>query len=149
MSTTGFDVFDRTVQKSNAWLKELAEELHMEETHDAYLSLRTVLHALRDRLRPEEAAHLAAQLPMLLKGVYYEGWRPAATPSKVRSREEFYDVMREPLRSRMPNPDPERITRAVFGLLARHVSEGEIQQIVSGLPEELRGLWPSEVAAGA
>lgn len=58
-------------------------------------------------------------------------------------------MMREPLRSRMANPDPARITRAVFGLLARHVSGGEIQQIVSGLPEELRGLWPSEVAAGA
>lgn len=149
MSMTGFDVFDRTVQKSNVWLKELEAELYMEETHDAYLSLRTVLHALRDRLRPEEAAHLGAQLPMLLKGVYYEGWKPGATPTKVRDRQEFLDLMREPLRSRMANPDPERITRAVFALLERHVSRGEIDQIVSGLPSELRDLWPSEATAGA
>src|SRR5690606_13115541 len=63
MSTTGFDIFDRTVQKTNVLLKELGEALHMEDTHDAYLSLRAVLHALRDRLHPAEAAQLAAQLP--------------------------------------------------------------------------------------
>jgi len=147
MSMTGFDVFDRTVQKSNIWLKELGESLHMDEPHDAYLALRTVLHALRDRLPPEEAAHLAAQLPMLLKGVYYEGWKPGATPVKIRDRQEFLDGMREPLRSRMPNPDAERITRGVFELLARHVSAGEIAQIVSGLPPELRELWPAEIGA--
>lgn len=146
---TGFDVFDRTVQKSNLWLKELREELHLDDAHDAYLSLRTVLHALRDRLPPEETAHLASQLPMLLKGVFYEGWRPASTPVKIRDRQEFLNGMREPLRSRMPNPDPERIARAVFGALARHISEGEIDQVVSGLPPELRDLWPSEVAARA
>lgn len=149
MSATGFDVFDRTVQKSNVWLKELGEELHLDDVHDSYLSLRTVLHALRDRLPPEEAAHLASQLPMLLAGVFYEGWSPASTPVKIRDRQEFLDTMREPLASRMANPDPERITRAVFELLARRVSEGEIEQIVSALPAELRGLWPSEVAAGA
>lgn len=149
MSMTGFDVFDRTVQKTNLWLKELREELHLDDVHDAYLSLRTVLHTLRDRLPPEEAADLASQLPMLLKGVFYEGWKPASTPTRIRDRQEFFDGMREPLRSRMPNPDPERITRAVFGLLARHVSEGEIAQVVSALPSELRGLWPSEVSAGA
>lgn len=149
MSTTGFDVFDRTVQKCNLWLKELGDSLHTDEPHDAYLALRTVLHALRDRLPPEEAADLAAQLPMLLKGVFYEGWRPGATPVKIRDRQAFLDAMREPLGSRMPHPDPERITRAVFELLARHVSEGEIAQIVSGLPAELRELWPAEAGATA
>lgn len=149
MSMTGFDVFDRTVQKTNVILGELGEALHMDDTHDVYLSLRTVLHALRDRLHPAEAAHLAAQLPMLLKGVYFDGWSPAAPPEKIRDRQEFLDGIRETLRSRLPTPDAERITRAVFALLTEHVSDGEIEQVVGGLPESLRELWPESVTGSA
>lgn len=143
MSMTGFDVFDRTVQKTNVILKELGDSLHMEETHDVYLSLRAVLHALRDRLHPGEAAQLAAQLPMLLKGVYFDGWRPSAPPAKIRDRQEFLDGIRATLESRMPTADADRITRAVFALLTEHVSEGEIEQVVGSLPAELRDLWPA------
>lgn len=70
------------------------------------MQLRRVLRALRDRLPPEEASHLASELPMLLEGVFYEGWRPASTPVRIRDRREFLDGMREPLRSRVPNPGP-------------------------------------------
>lgn len=143
MSTTGFDIFDRTVQKTNLILRELGEALHMEDTHDVYLSLRAVLHALRDRLPPAEAAQMAAQLPMLVKGFYFDGWRPSAAPTKVRNRQEFLDGIRETLRTRMPTADAERITRAVFELLTNHVSAGEIEQVVTSLPEELRDLWPA------
>lgn len=143
MSTTGFDIFDRTVQKTNIMLRELGDALHMEDTHDVYLSLRAVLHALRDRLHPDEAAHLAAQLPLLLKGTYFDGWRPSATPVKIRDRHEFLGGIRETLRTRMPTADADRITRAVFELLTEHVSEGEIDQVVGSLPEELRELWPA------
>lgn len=143
MSTTGFDVFDRTVQKTNLILQELGDALHMEDTHDVYLSLRTVLHALRDRLHPGEAAQLAAQLPTLLKGVYFDGWRPSAPPLKIRDRQEFLDGIRATLESRMPTADADRITRAVFALLTEHVSEGEIEQVVGSLPAELRELWPA------
>lgn len=146
MSMTGFDVFDRTVQKTNVILGELGEALHMDDPHDVYLSLRAVLHALRDRLHPAEAAHLAAQLPMLLKGVYFDGWNPSAPPEKIRDRQEFLDGIRETLRSRMPTADAERITRAVFELLTKHVSEGEIEQVVGGLPAALAELWPETVA---
>lgn len=149
MSTTGFDVFDRTVQKTNVLLQELGESLHMEDTHDVYLSLRAVLHALRDRLHPAEAAHLAAQLPMLLKGVYFDGWKPGATPVKIRDRQEFLDGIRETLRTRMETADADRITRAVFALLTEHVSEGEIEQVVGSLPAELRQLWPETVAGAS
>ena len=92
--------------------------------------------------------HLAAQLPMLLKGMYFDGWRPSATPVKIRDRQEFLDGIRETLRTRMPTADADRITRAVFELLTKHVSEGEIDQVIGSLPEELRELWPA-AARGA
>lgn len=146
MSTTGFDVFDRTVQKTNVWLRELGEALYLDDAHDTYAALRAVLHALRDRLPPAEAADLGAQLPLLLKGVYYDGWRPGATPVKIRDRQEFLDGIRTAVSDRMPRADAERIVRAVFELLASHVSAGEIEQVVGSLPEQLRDLWPLTAA---
>ena len=85
MSTTGLPVFDTTVQETNLWLKAIMEALHTDDRHLAYLALRATLHALRDRLGPENAVHLAAQLPMLLRGLYYEGWRLAASQTKERT----------------------------------------------------------------
>ena len=70
MSTTGLEVFDRTVQKTNSWLHDLMQVLQWADKHKAYLALRATLHALRDRLTVDEVAQLGAQLPMLIRGFY-------------------------------------------------------------------------------
>ena len=64
-------------------------ELDWENEHKAYLALRTVLHTLRDRLSVEEAVQLGAQLPMLIRGFYYEGWTLKQKPTKERHKTEF------------------------------------------------------------
>jgi hypothetical protein len=89
MATTGLDTFDRSVQKSNEWLKDLMERLGTDDRRYAYRVLRAHFHLLRDRLTVDEAAQLAAQLPHLLRGVFYEGWDPSRTPETYRHREEF------------------------------------------------------------
>lgn len=78
--TSGHPTFDHTVQEANIWLKAVAEQLHFEERRHAYSALRATLHALRDRLTPESAVHFGAQLPMVVRGLYYEGWRIAGKP---------------------------------------------------------------------
>jgi uncharacterized protein (DUF2267 family) len=146
MSATGLEVFDRTVHKTNIWLKDLMELMECPDRHEAYLALRATLHALRDRLTIEEAAQLAAQLPMLIRGFYYESWDPTGKPLKERHREEFLARIKQELR---PRPtDPERVARAVFRVLANRISEGEIEDVEHVLPGEIRDLWPATVQEG-
>ena len=141
MSIMGLDVFDRTVHKTNNWLKELMEVLGWHDRHKAYLALRITLHALRDRLTVEEVAQLAAQLPMLIRGFYYEGWDPTGKPLKERSKEEFLTRIEEYFSSDDP-VDPEQVARAVFTVLSNRVTEGEIEDVKHVLPAEIEDLWP-------
>ena len=141
MSIMGLDVFDRTVHKTNNWLKELMEVLGWHDRHKAYFALRITLHALRDRLTVEEVAQLAAQLPMLIRGFYYEGWDPTGKPLKERSKEEFLTRIEEYFSSDDP-VDPEQVARAVFTVLSNRVTEGEIEDVKHVLPAEIEDLWP-------
>jgi uncharacterized protein (DUF2267 family) len=147
MSFTGLDVFDRTLHGTNTWLNELMTLLGSEDRHFAYRCLRGVLHALRDRLTVEEVAQLGAQLPMLIRGVYYEGWDPTAKPDKLRRKDDFLARMEQEWRAASDRPEPEQVARAVFALLARRVTEGEIEDVTHILPAELRDLWPSYAAS--
>jgi uncharacterized protein (DUF2267 family) len=140
MSITGLSQFDETIHLTNSWLKELMEDLGWEDRHRAYRALRAALHALRDRLPVESAAHLAAQLPMLVRGFYYEGWRPAATPSRDRKAESFLEPVERAF-AKEPDVDAKEVVRAVFALLDRHVSPGEVEDVRRVLPEDIRSLW--------
>jgi uncharacterized protein (DUF2267 family) len=141
MSTTGLPVFDTTVQETNLWLKSLMAHMHSEDRHLAYLALRSTLHALRDRLGPENAVHLAAQLPMLLRGLYFEGWRMAGTPTKERTRADFLEHVRSEL-PRGSAIDPNLAARAVFEVLVEKLDRGQIDKVIDRMPAELRELWP-------
>lgn len=138
--STGVRSFDRTVQETNEWLHELMEELHFENKQNTYIALRAVLHAVRDRLSPDEAVQMASQLPMLVKGFYYEGWSPAGKPKKIRHLDEFFkEIQENALRKEL---DVERVTRAVFKSLAKRLSPGEVEDIKGMFPKELNTLWP-------
>jgi uncharacterized protein (DUF2267 family) len=140
MTTTGLDVFDETLQKTNIWLKEIEAQLGPDR-HRSYQALRAVLHCLRDRLSVDQAAHLAAQLPLLVRGIYYEAYRPAGKPEKIRSRDEFLEhVSRHFVNIRPIGADD--AVRAVFGVLGHYCDPGEIREVIEALPSEIRTLWP-------
>lgn len=141
-------VFDTTVEKTNLWIRDVMTELGWEDRHHAYLALRGVLHALRDRLQVDEAVQLGAQLPMLVRGFYYEGWKPSVTPKKERHLDQFLDHIGKDFPRGM-KIDSERVARAVFTVLARRVSEGEIEDVRGMMPEEVRELWPEALPATA
>jgi uncharacterized protein (DUF2267 family) len=138
---TGLDVFDRTLHKTNDWLNDLREAEGWEDRRDAYQAMKATLQALRDRLTVEEVAQFGAQLPMLIRGFYYEGWDPTGKPEKIRNRKDFLARIEQQFK-RDDGVDPERVARAVFGVVANRVTEGEIKDVKNVLPEEIRDLWP-------
>jgi uncharacterized protein (DUF2267 family) len=130
------DAIDTTVQKTYTWLRELCAELGVESRRKSYQVLRGVLHALRDRLTVDEAAHLGAQLPMLVRGIFYEAWDPSHKPDKMSADEFLARIQREALLS-----DPEsarEAARAVMQLLYRHIAAGEMDDVVGALPKDIR-----------
>lgn len=139
-----FSSFEEAVHAAEVWLCELRADLGGAEPHQAYQLLCATLHALRDRLQPSDAVQLGAELPALLRGVYYEGWRPAATTRCSRHLRDFlaHVAVRHPARTLA---NLESGVRAVFTTLHRNLSVAEALALVRVLPEELRTLWPAHV----
>jgi uncharacterized protein (DUF2267 family) len=134
------EVFETTLQKTNLWVKQLSDALHWDDHHKAYHGLRAVLHALRDRLPVPEAAHLGAQLPMLVRGFYYDNWKPTSTPVKMKTAQEFYDVVKKNFAADQ-NVNPMRLTHTVMQVLARNLSPGELEKLAEIFPPHLREIW--------
>lgn len=151
MTKTGVEVFDTTTQRTNEWLRDISQHLGDDNRRHAYLALRGTLHAVRDFLPIDESAHLSAQLPLLVRGVYFEGWDPSQTPTQERSRESFLAHTEHAMERALWNEDtdisPEKAARAVLRVLSDRVSEGEMQQVRHVMPEPVRDLWPEMAAA--
>lgn len=130
-------IIDHTVQQTNAWLEEVAERLETDDHRAAYRALRAYLHALRDRLTVDEAAQLAAQLPLLIRGIYYENWNPSKTPVKYHHIDEFLARVKD--EAELPGEtSASYVVSVVAEVLRGHVSAGEIDDIRAQLPEALQ-----------
>ncbi len=144
MSATGLEVFDTTLQETNHWLKLMMGELGTEDRRAAFNALRGALHAVRDRIGPENAVHLGAQLPMLLRGAYYEGWHPAGTPTRERHLTDFIEHVSVEL-PRGVDVNPAEAARACFAVMSRCVDRGEMEKLRQVLPHEALNLWPDSL----
>ena len=139
MSEQGLEVIESSTQKTYEWIGAIAQAAGLDK-RDAYKALRAVLQTLRDRLPLDNAVHLAAQLPMFLRGLFYEGWRPSQVPMKM-SREEFLAVVQASIVTDRPI-DPLRITQTVFSVIMSHVGVAEMEKIKHCFPKEMQTLWP-------
>lgn len=139
MSDLEPSIIERSVEKTNIWLKQIADELGVDDRQYAYRALRAVLHTLRDRLTVEVAAKLAAQLPTLIRGIYYEDWHPSRTPLPIHGVEQFLQHVVEEGRMAGETEASVAVT-AVTRVLRDHVSEGEIDDVLAILPDKLKVL---------
>lgn len=143
MSTTGLEVLDKTVQTTNIWLKEIMQD-HGDDRQVAWHILGAVLHALRDRLPAELAAHLGAELPLAIRGLYYDQYQPSRQPDVIRSLDEFLERVQQGLANTRP-VDSRDATRTVFRVITRHVDLGQSAKVREALPKEIQALWPDSV----
>lgn len=142
MSAVGLESIDHTVQLTHQWINELNNRLHWNDKARAYRLLRAVLHGIRDWVQVDEAADFAAQLPTLLRGVYYEQWRPARTPVKPRDKAAFLARVDEAFRNDPLEYTAGTVTEA-FQFISSKIGAGEIEDVRKSLPADLRQLWPA------
>ncbi len=123
------------------WVDDLMRRLGWQDRERVYRALLAALHALRDCLGRDEAVYIGAQLPVLLRGLYYEGWHVGARPA-VRSRAAFLERIDDGVH-RDPGIDTEQVARAVFALLSARLPTAEIEDAKAATPSVLHNLWPS------
>ncbi len=140
MSLTTFAPIETTLHTTDLWLSDLMEDLGWHDRSRTYRALQVVLHALRDRLPVEAVAALGSQQPLLVRGIYYEGWSPSETPLQESEKEDFLSQIATAFRND-PEVDPERVARAVFKVLKRYATSGEIRNEGLILPPGIRVLW--------
>jgi uncharacterized protein (DUF2267 family) len=140
MATTGLEVFDKTLHTTNQWLDEICAEIGPDK-HLAWHVLGAVLRSIRDELLIGQSAHLAAQLPLLIRGAYFDQYRPAAQPVAERSQEDFIARIRQELAGSRP-VRPDLAVTAVMRTLNRHITEGQVKKARDALPKGIRALWP-------
>jgi len=132
-------IIEHSVEKTHVWLKEIAQELGVEDRVYAYRALRAVLHTLRDRMTVDVAAKFAAQLPTLIRGIYYEDWDPSRTPLPLHDVDAFLAHVAS--EGRMAGETEASVAvSAVARVLREHVSPGEIDGVLAVLPEKFRVL---------
>ncbi|MBY9076302.1 DUF2267 domain-containing protein [Nocardioides sp. WL0053] len=140
MSTTEVTLIEQSSQKTRLWLDELAQELGRPgDQKYALRVLRGFLHTLRDRLPVPETAHLSAQLPEFLRGVFYEGWRPTSAPQRYHDLDAFLERL---ARTALLAGDTEAAyaAEAVARVLRRHLDLGELHKVRAVLPRGIAAL---------
>ena len=139
MSMTGLSTFDDTIHTTNGWLVGIEENLGWSERVLALKALRTTLHLLRDCLPVQVSAKLSAQLPILVRGLYFEGWTADPPDRDGRSLEHLLEPVQTAF-CNYPGVDAEKVVAAVFDVIRQHISEGEVEKILHVLPGHLRAV---------
>ncbi len=138
--------FNKYVQDGEQFIREIALETNTPlDTTKASRILRAVLHALRRRLPVTTSLQLISQFPMLIKAIYVDGWKIRDESGTLQHPGDFIEVVREEggpglLRDLMTDYEVTEAIHAVFRVVKKHVSEGEIDDVLATLPLELRPL---------
>ncbi len=148
MKFTGFEVLDASIQTTNRWFNELMQELNWTDRRKTYVVFRCVLHAWRDHLSVTDAVYLGEQLPMPIRGLYFEHWDASDKPMPLRSRAEFFSCLSSYLaRNEEDTTNVEKVTMAIFRFLDRKATHGDIEDLQHLVPAVLTDLWPPALRA--
>lgn len=132
---------DRMVQVTSEWLRDLTDQLRVDDQGEAaYSVLRATLHAIRDRINVGEATDFGAQLPTIIRGIYYDGFSPGPEPKRM-DRDEFLAYVANEANLTENDPfDAQEAVRAVARVLRAKITGGQIKDVLSQLPPDVAEL---------
>jgi uncharacterized protein (DUF2267 family) len=131
------DVFSSAEQTANDWLATVARHLGTDDQRRAYRIVRAWLQTVRNRLTVETAAHLAAQLPVIWRGVFYDGWLPERMPMKFGADELLMTLAQD---AGISLAEAREAAPAMTAALAELTSSDEIGHVMAALPSHLRNI---------
>lgn len=129
------DPFAPAFHTAHQWLNTVAESIGTEDRRFAYRVLRAWLHAVRDRIGVIESAHLAAQLPELVRGIYYENWVPAHGPASHHTAAFIAQFAQE---AGVTHDEVTPLAGAVTDTLDSLFAPGQLDHVFAVLPVHLR-----------
>lgn len=136
-SKTKVSALDHAMHTAHTWIKDVAREFDTEDQEFAYRVLRAWLHTLRDRLTVEASAHFAAQLPDLIRGIFYAGWNPSAVPEKYDAEGYAARFAREAI---IAPDDVGKAAAATTAAVLHHLPTAQMDKALDQLPREIRTL---------
>jgi uncharacterized protein (DUF2267 family) len=136
MEATVESVFASTLNKSREWLDDLAHLIGTDDAREAYRVLRATLQLLRDLSGPEVAAHVSAQLPLLLRGTFYEGWDP--TRHAHWTEQDVIDRLEDEIL--LAAEEALDVARAAIQVMTDHLGEGTMHHITAVVTAEVAQL---------
>ena len=138
MSTkTKVTALDHAIDAAHTWINDVAKEFDTEDREFAYRVLRAWLHTLRDRLTVEASAHFAAQLPDLIRGIFYQAWNPNAVPDKYNAEAYAVRFARE---ANIALDDVGKAAAAATAAALHHLPVAQMDKALGQLPTEIRDI---------
>ena len=135
-------VFERTTHEAHEWVNDLAGRTGWHNEREVLRLMRVVLCKIRDHLPVNEMAQFSAQLPLILRGMFFEGWQPKLTPVHERHAADFIADIDSKIGDVIEYQGLPDI-KAVFNVINAQISRGEVEDVRACLPQELRDLWPT------
>ncbi len=138
-------LFARTCNKAQIWINEMQKELKRLEGDAIYHLLKAVLQSLRDQMSIHEAAHFSAQLPLILRGSFFEGWNPYVTQQGAQSKDDFVASVKERLGPiGITTSELEPSILVALNVIKKHISAGEIKDLVAVVDPSLKTFIESD-----
>jgi uncharacterized protein (DUF2267 family) len=130
----------KNIDKIYEWIKDIEERLAWddEDNSKALSVLRSTLHVLRDNIPLNNLANFSAQLPIVIRGLLFEGWQPKNSILKTRRKEDFLEHIFYNLPDSHRDINIEQAVIIVFRTLADKIDAQEIEKIKKVLPSSIR-----------
>lgn len=134
--------FEKYANEGNHFIYEVMEALNTTNGPKAGRITRAVLHAIRDRIPPIDAIQLGQQLPMAIKGIYFDQYSITGKPVVIRNKKRFLNFIKDhdgvsANRDFLSYEEVVDALQAVFLVLENHISPGQVHQLRNLLHREI------------